>query len=71
MSLEDFEAKRLRDERRSEFLKWCKENDEDPETEEAHERYSEIEAETGDSFWKNLEGDDRDGWGDNIIKSFD
>jgi len=54
-----------------EYREWCKSDGLDPLDEFSREMYNEMQAETGQEFWDGLDEDDRDGWNDNIIKSFD
>ena len=49
----------------NEFREWCKEHEEEPENEEARECYREA---TGESFWDDLDDDDREGWEHNMTK---
>jgi hypothetical protein len=48
-----------------EFRDWCKEHEEDFESEEARECYKEA---TGESFWDDLDDDEREGWEHNMTK---
>ena len=73
MSPDEFKAYRPRSEdeihyheKEADFRKWCNENDEDPTAQEARDSYEEIQEETGDKFWDNLDPNDRAGWEDNM-----
>jgi len=55
----------------SDFRKWCQETEQDPQDEGARASYDEMQEEVGPKFWENLSEEDRAGWEDNIIKSFD
>ena len=50
---------------RDRFRDWCKEHEEDFESEEARECYKEA---TGESFWDDLDDDEREGWEHNMTK---
>ena len=55
-----------------EFEEWWKENIDDfPDEDTAKEVYKEILEETGEVAWSNMDEDDREGWQDNLVKSFD
>ena len=47
------------------FREWCQEHEEDPENEESRECYKEA---TGESFWDDLDPDDREGYEHNMTK---
>ena len=49
--------------KRKRFLEWCKDNAEDPEDGGAWDRFTEI-----DSFWDDMDADNREGWTDNMNK---
>jgi len=53
-----------------EYRKQCEEDGEDPENEDVRQRYEEMRDEI-ESSWDDLDEDERAGWTDNIIKSFD
>ena len=47
------------------FREWCKENEIDPDEQGSREHYREA---TGESFWEDLDDDDRNGWEHNMNK---
>ena len=53
-----------------EYREQCLANGEDYENEDVRQNYEEMKDEI-ESFWDDLDEDDRAGWTDNIIKSFD
>lgn len=78
MSPEEFAASRPQSEdeisayeQEANFRAWCKENEQDPTDDAARESYSIIQRECGNTFWDDLDEDEREGWIHNIRKSFD
>jgi hypothetical protein len=57
--------------REVEFRNWCKENDEDPTSDQSRESYNIVEEECGRKAWDTLDENDKDGWTDNITKGLD
>ena len=75
MSPEEFAAYcPMTDELQSEYEKegafrdWCKENDEDPMEDNSREIFNDIDAETGDNFWKGLSDEEREGHQDDMLR---
>lgn len=52
----------------SKFREWCEENEEDPQDDNARDGYTEMQEETGDKAWDNMDENDRAGWEDNMNK---
>lgn len=50
------------------FRQWCVENEENYEDEESRSNYQDVQRETGQGFWDDLDEDDREGWEHNITK---
>ncbi len=57
------EVHRAKQAKRARFLEWCEENGEDPEDEGAWDSFNET-----DSFWDDMDADNRAGWTDNMNK---
>jgi hypothetical protein len=55
------EAQRAKHRKRERFLEWCRVNDEDPESDGAWDSFIEV-----DSFWDDLDENNRAGWNDNM-----
>lgn len=47
------------------YRQWCQENGDDYEDDQMRECYREA---TGETFWEDLDEDDRDGWEHNMNK---
>jgi hypothetical protein len=57
------EARRAKQAKRERFIEWCKVNGEDSEDESAWDSFNET-----DSFWDDMDDDNRAGWTDNMNK---
>lgn len=69
-SYDEIDRKADEAEQEEEYREYCRQNDLDPEDEDNRAHYKEVKDEL-DNYWDDMDEDDRDGWNDNILKSFD
>lgn len=67
---DELDRKAKEDESEKKYFEYCKSNNIDPNDDTNREEYDEI-LQDNEKFWDTMDEDDRDGWNDNIIKSFD
>lgn len=57
------QARKAKQAKRERFIEWCRESGEDPQDEGAWDSFNET-----DSFWDDMDSDNRAGWTDDMNK---
>lgn len=67
---DEINRKAAESEEEEEYQEYCKQHGLNPDDQANRDQFREMKDEL-DGYWDDMDEDNRDGWNDNILKSFD